>query len=71
MVIEDIFLKLTFKILKNGLHNNLPYLPKRMKIEKIEKLIANFSQPLANFIHIRNFFKKKSQINIEKSAYSH
>ena len=39
-----------------------------MKIEKIEKLIANFSQPLANFIHIRNFFKKKSQINIEKSV---
>ena len=44
---KDIFLKLMFNKMRiyienlHDLHNNLPFLPERMKIEKAEKLIAN------------------------------
>ena len=37
-----------------------------MKIEKIEKLIANFSQPLANFIHIRNLKKINHRLILKR-----
>ena len=41
-VMNDIFLKLMFKILKNSeFHNDSPFLPIRMKIEKVKKLVAN------------------------------
>ena len=42
-LIKDIFWKLMFNILKklHKLHNDLPFLPERMKIEKVEKLVAN------------------------------
>ena len=42
---KDIFLKLTFNILENihKLHNELPILPERIKIEKVEKLITNLN----------------------------
>ena len=33
---------------------DLPFLPKRMKIEKIKKLIANFHDKTEYAIHIRN-----------------
>ena len=36
------------------LHNDLPFLPKRMKIEKIEKLVANFHDKTEYVLHIRN-----------------
>ena len=44
-VMKDIFLKLTFNILENihKLHNELPILPERIKIEKVEKLITNLN----------------------------
>ena len=39
------------------IHNDLPFLPERMKIEKVEKLVANL-----HVIHIRNV---KQALNYE------
>ena len=36
------------------LHNDLPFLPERMKIEKVEKLVANLHDKTEYVIHIRN-----------------
>ena len=36
------------------LHNDLPFLPERMKIEKVEKLVANLHDKTKYVIHIRN-----------------
>ena len=36
------------------LHNDLPFLPERMKIEKVEKLVANLHDKTVCVIHIRN-----------------
>ena len=36
------------------LHNDLPFLPERMKIEKVEKLATNFHDKTEYVIHIRN-----------------
>ena len=38
----------------HGLHNNLPFLPERMKIEKVEKFITNLNYKTEYVIHIRN-----------------
>ena len=37
------------------LYNQLPFLPKRMKIKKFKKLVANFHDQKYYFIYIRNF----------------
>ena len=36
------------------LHNHLPFLPERMKIEKIKKLVTNLHDKTEYVIHIRN-----------------
>ena len=36
------------------LHNGLPFLPERMKVEKFEKLVANFHNKTEYVIHITN-----------------
>ena len=36
------------------LHNDLSFLPERMKIEKVEKLVANLHNKTEYIIHIRN-----------------
>ena len=36
------------------LHNNLPFLPRRLKIGKIEKFLANLHDKIEYLIHIRN-----------------
>ena len=36
------------------LHNDLPFLPKRMKIEKCGKLVANLHDKTEYVIHITN-----------------
>ena len=38
----------------HDLHNDLPFLPERMKIEKVEKLVANLHDKSEYVIHIRN-----------------
>ena len=36
------------------IYNDLPFLPKRTKLEKIEKLVANLHDKTEYIIHIRN-----------------
>ena len=36
------------------LHNDSPFLPERMKIEKVEKLVADWHDKTENVIYIRN-----------------
>ena len=55
-VMEDISSKFTFNILKklHERHNDLPFLPERMKYEKVEKLITNLHDKTEYVIHRRN-----------------
>ena len=58
-MIKDIFLKLMFNILKklHELHNDLPFLPEKMKIEKVENLVTNLddkTEYVLHILHIRN-----------------
>ena len=55
-VMKNIFLKLMFNNLKklHELHNDSPFLPERMKIEKVEKLVADLNDKTEYFTHIRN-----------------
>ena len=36
------------------LHNDLPFLPERMKIEKVENLVANLHDKTEYVIHMKN-----------------
>ena len=36
------------------LHNDLPFIPERMKIERVEKLVANLHDKTEYVIHISN-----------------
>ena len=36
------------------IHNDLPFLPERINIEKVEKLVINLHDKTKYFIHIRN-----------------
>ena len=38
----------------HDLHNDLPFLPERIKIEKVEKFVANLHDKTECVIHIRN-----------------
>ena len=54
---KDIFLKLMFniqKIYKTNVQNNVPFLPERMNIEKVEKLVANLYDKIEYVIYIKN-----------------
>ena len=42
------------KFQEHELHNDLQFLPERMKIETFEKLVANLHDKTEYFIHIRN-----------------
>ena len=44
------------------LHNDLSFLPQRVKIEKFKKLLANFHDKTEYVIHIRNL---KQALNLE------
>ena len=55
----------------HDLHNELPFLPERMKIEKIKKLIGNLLGKTEYVIHIKfSKINMKSWISFEKSSYS-
>ena len=53
---EGYFLEVDIQYLQklHELHNDVPSLPERMKIEKVEKLVANLHNKTEYFIHIRN-----------------
>ena len=38
----------------HNLHNDMPFLPDRMKIEKVEKFVTNLHERTEYVIHIRN-----------------
>ena len=54
---KNIFLEVDVQYLEklHELHNDLPFLPERMKIEKVEKLLDNLHDKTEYVIHIRNF----------------
>ena len=53
---EGYFLKVVVQYLEklHELHNDLPFLPERMKIRKVEKLVANLHDKTEYVLHIRN-----------------
>ena len=53
---EGCFLEVDAQYLEkvHELHNDLPFLPERMKIEKFEKLVANLHNKTKYVIHVRN-----------------
>ena len=52
---EEYFLQVNAQNLENlqELHNHLPFLHELMKIEKVEKLVANLYDKAESVIHIR------------------
>ena len=54
ILMKNIFLKIMFSILKNCMaFRMIPFLPERMKIEKVEKLQANLHNKKEYVVHIR------------------
>ena len=53
---EEYFLEVDVQNLEqlHELHNDLPFLPERIKIEKIEKLLASLDDKTEYVMHIRN-----------------
>ena len=53
---EEYFLKVDVQYPEklHELHNNLPFLPKIIKIQKVEKLVVNLHDKRGYVIHIRN-----------------
>ena len=43
------------------LHNDLPFLPEKMKIEKVEKLVTNFHDKTEYVIHIKTLKQALNQ----------
>ena len=48
------------------LHDDLPFLPERMKIEKVEKLLTNLHDKIECAIHIRNLKQVSNHVLILK-----
>ena len=53
---EGYFLEVDVKYLEklHKIHNDLSFLPERMKIEKVETLVTNFEDKTEYVMHIRN-----------------
>ena len=51
------------------LHNDLPFLPERMKVEKVKKLVTNLHDKNEFVIHIRNSKQPLSQRLILKKNF--
>ena len=60
---EEYFLKVNVQYLEKlqDLHNDLPFSPERMKILKVEKLLANIHDKTEYDIHIRKYFNCVNQ----------
>ena len=59
---EEHFLEVDVQCLQKlyELHNDLEFLPEKMKVEKVEKLVANLHDKTDYVIHIRNLNKALS-----------
>ena len=68
---EEYFLKVYVQYLEklHELHNDLPFLPERMKIEKIEKLVADLHDKTEYVIHIRNLKEALNHTLVLKKAH--
>ena len=53
----------------NELHNDLPFLPERMKIEKVKKLLANLNDKTEYVINIRYSKQGLNHGLISKKVY--
>ena len=51
------------------LHNDLPFLPERMKIEKVEKLVANLHDKTEYVIHKRNLKQALNNGSVLKKVH--
>ena len=60
---EEYFLKVNVQYLEKlqDLHNDLPFSPERMKILKVEKLLANIHDKTEYVIHIGKYFNCVNQ----------
>ena len=60
------------KFMKDNLHNELPFLPERMKIENVEKIVAHLRDKTEYAIQIKNLstnyieFKYIESLNLIK-----
>ena len=55
------------KIYMNLIYHDLPFLPERMKIEKVEKLVANLYDNTEYVIQIRNLkHALNHEVNLKK-----
>ena len=61
---EGYFLEVDVQYLEklHELHNDLPFLHKRMRIKKVERLVANLRDKTEYVIHIRNLKQVESSI---------
>ena len=50
-------------------HNDLPFLPDRMKIGKVEKLVANLHDKIEYVIHIRNLKQELNHRSVLKKIH--
>ena len=69
---QDIFLKLMFKLLKNCTNfiKGLPFLLERMKIRKFEKLVAILRDKTECVTHIRNLKQTLNRGLVLKTVHS-
>ena len=65
---KDISLKLMFNIL-HEVDNDLPFLPTKMKIEKVEKLVANLHDQPEYAMHIRKLKEALNHGLVLKKVY--
>ena len=54
----------------HGLHNDLPFLPERMKLGKVEKLVTNLHYKTEYAIHIRNLKQALNHGLISKKVHT-
>ena len=68
---EGYFLKVDVQYMEtlHELHSDLPFLPERIKIEKVEKLVAHLYDKTEYFIHIRNFKQTLNYGLVFKKVY--
>ena len=70
-MIKDSFFEVDVQYLEklHELHNDLPFLPERMKIEKVEKLVANLHDKTEYVIHTRNLKQALNNGSVLKKVH--
>ena len=63
-MVTDIFFKVDVKF--HEVSNGLPFLPERIKIEKVEKWVANLKQALNNGLVLKKVHRVIKKIDFKK-----